>query len=243
VIAVMRQDLLKRLTDLGDPTLLLLGGLGVFFYLWSDDERRALARSWAVAFGLCVFLTIISKFAFYLGNQRISSALRSPSGHVAIATGFYGCCALMLAAGRGQTLRVLICVGTVMLVGMLAASRLMLGLHTVPEIAVGFAIGAFSLVVFGIHLSGEQPIMLNAGQVIALLLLIGVAHSSHVDGETLIWHLVRKIDFVRGEEANGVMERTPVFSAQFGLPPNSLGYRQGSILETTSGRKGDSAER
>ena len=52
--------LLKRLTDLGDPTLLLLGGLGVFFYLWSDDERRALARSWAVAFGLCVFLTIIA---------------------------------------------------------------------------------------------------------------------------------------------------------------------------------------
>ena len=54
----MRQDLLKRFTDLGDPTLLSFGGLGVFFYLWSDDERRVLARSWALAFGLCVFLTI-----------------------------------------------------------------------------------------------------------------------------------------------------------------------------------------
>src|SRR5260370_39253151 len=101
----MHQDLLKRLTALGDPTLLLLGGLAVFFYLWSDDQRRALARSWAVAFGLCVVLTIASKFAFLLigGNQANSFALRSPSGHVAIATGFYGCGALMVADVRSPT--------------------------------------------------------------------------------------------------------------------------------------------
>ena len=47
----MRQNLLVKFTDLGDPTLLLLGGLGLFFYLWTDDERRVLARSWAVALG------------------------------------------------------------------------------------------------------------------------------------------------------------------------------------------------
>jgi undecaprenyl-diphosphatase len=224
---MMRENLLKKFTGLGDPTLLLLAGLGVFFYLWSDDERRALARSWAVAFGLCIFLTIMGKFAFYLiaWNQPNSFVLRSPSGHVAIATGFYGCCALMLAAGRGQAARVLVCVGTVVLVGMLAASRIMLGLHTVSEIAVGFAIGAFSLALFGIHLSGGRPIMLNAGQLIALLLLIGVAHSSHIDGEPLIRHLVQKMDFLRGEEANGVMEGTSGLTAQFGLQPNSLGYR------------------
>jgi membrane-associated phospholipid phosphatase len=242
----MRQDLLKRFTDLGDPTLLLLGGLGVFFYLWSDDERRVLARSWALAFGLCVFLTITSKFTSILigGTQPRSFGLRSPSGHVAIGTGFYGCCALMLATGRSQAARVLICLGTAVLVGMLAASRIMLGLHTVPEIVVGFAIGAVCLGVFWIHLSSGQPIMLNAGQVIALLLLIGVAHSSHIDGEPLIRRLVHKIDFLRGEEANGITERTPGLTAQFGLQPNSLlGYRHGSMLETTSGRKGDSADR
>jgi hypothetical protein len=149
----------------------------------------------------------------------------------------------MLTAGRGQAERVLICIGTVMLVGMLAATRIMLGLHTGPEIAVGFAIGAFSLVVFGIHLSGGQPIMLKAGQVIALLVLIGVAHSSPVDGEPLIRYLVQKIDFLRGKEANGVTKRISGLTTQLGLQPNSLGYRQGSMLETTSGRKGDSAER
>jgi hypothetical protein len=241
----MWHDLLKGFTELGDPTLLLLGGLGVFFYLWSDDERRTLARSWAVAFGLCIFLTITSKFAFYLvgGKQPNSLALRSPSGHVAIATGFYGCCALMLAAGRGQAVRILICVGMVMLVGMLAATRSMLGLHTAAEIAVGFAIGALSLVVFAIHRSGGQPIMLNAGQVIALLLLIGVAHSSHVDGESLIGYLAQKTAFLRGEEANDLTKRTSGLATQLSPQPNSLRYRQGSKLETTSGMKGDGAGR
>jgi hypothetical protein len=84
--------------------------------------------------------------------------------------------------------------------------------------------------------------LLNAGQEIALLLLIGVAHSSHVDGEALIRRLVQKIDSLCGEEAKGIMERTSGLSVQFGLQPNSLGYRRGSILETTSGRKADGAQ-
>lgn len=79
----------------------------MFFYLWSDDERRVLARSWVVAFGLCVFLTITSKIAFYLfgWNEADSFRMHSPSGHVAIGTGFYGCCAMMLVAGRSQVAR------------------------------------------------------------------------------------------------------------------------------------------
>lgn len=215
----MQQDSLKKFTELGDPTLLLLGGLGVFFYLWSVDERRSLARGWAVAFGLCVLLTVMSKFAFYFvgSNQPNSFRLHSPSGHVAIGTGFYGCCALMLAAGRGQTARVLIWSGTAMLLGMLAASRIMLGLHTVPEIAIAFAIGAFSLALFGIYLSDRQPIMLNAGQMIALLLLIDVAHYSHVDGEPLIRRLAEKIDHLRDGKATGVVEQTWDPAAQFRL--------------------------
>jgi membrane-associated phospholipid phosphatase len=205
-----RQELLRRFTELGDPTLLLLAGLGLFFYLWIDDGRRALARSWALAFGLCVFLTVTGKFASILigGTQPASFGLRSPSGHVAIGTGFYGCCALMLGTGRSGAVRVLICAGTVMLVGMLTTSRIMLGLHTVPEIVVAFAIGALCLVVFAIHLGGRQPIMLNAGQIIALLLLIGVAHSSHIDGEVVIRRLVERIDILRGEDANVIAERT-----------------------------------
>ena len=213
----MRRDFLTKFTDLGDPTLLLLGGLGLFFYLWTDDERRVLARGWAVAFGLCVFLTIVSKFTFYLlGNQTKLFRIHSPSGHVAIATSFYGCWAMMLATGRNQTTRVLICVGTAILLGTIAASRIMLGLHNIPEVAFAFAIGAFSL---------------SAGQVLALLLLIDVTHYARVDAEALIGHLVHTIDALDDRGAKGVVGRTSNPTAQFDPQVDISIHRQSSVLE------------
>jgi hypothetical protein len=191
----MRHEFLRRFSDLADPTLLLLGGLALFFYLWSGEERRLLARSWGLAFGMCVFLTIASKLVFYLvgGGETGPFRLHSPSGHVAIGTGFFGCCALMLAARRQLAVQVLICAGTALLLGMFAASRIMLGLHTVPEIAVAFVIGLFTLAVFGASLGNREPTMVNAGQVASLLLLIAVTHYTHVDGEALIERLAQKI--------------------------------------------------
>src|SRR5262245_34058655 len=99
---------LRKFTELGDPTLLLCGGLGVFFCLWTQPTRRQIARDWAVAFGLCIVLTITSKIVFYFaGGASGVDHLRSPSGHVAIATTFYGGCALLLTLGKGMLTRVL----------------------------------------------------------------------------------------------------------------------------------------
>lgn len=193
----MWQDLLIKLTDLGDPMMLLLGGLGVFFYLNSADERRILARSWIVAFGLCVLLTIVGKFMLHLvrWNEATSLRLLSPSGHVAIGTGFYGCCAIMLVVGRSRIVHVLVYVGTALLLGLLAASRVMLGLHSVPEIVIAFAIGGASLVAFTLHPGNRPPILLNAGHMISLILLIFVAYyMPHFEGEALITYVVQKID-------------------------------------------------
>lgn len=185
----MWQDLPAKLTNLGDPILLMLGAVGIFFYLWSAEERRVLARGWALAFGVCVLLTIFSKFVFHLVRWNQGSLLRllSPSGHVAIGTGFYGCCAILLTIGYGRAVRVLVGAGAVLLIGVLAASRLMLGLHSVLEIVVAFAIGGISLVVFTLYPNSERSAPLKAGHVICLLFLIFVAYYvPHVDGETLI---------------------------------------------------------
>jgi hypothetical protein len=212
----MNQDLLRQFTELGDPTLLLLGGFGTFF-LWTGDRRRVLARSWTVALGLSVLLTVASKFAFYFvgEGQRNPFSLRSPSGHVAMATGFYGRCALLLSAGRFRAARVLIYVGTTTLVGMLAASRIMLGWHTVPEIAAGFAIGAFCLAIFHIHLGSARRIVVNARQLTTLLLLIAGAHYSHVDGEPLLQRIAQKLDFWRTGQTSAFAAQGPGVTAQF----------------------------
>ena len=57
----MSPGLVKRFTEFGDPTLLLLAALAMFFYLWIDNDRRQMAGAWAQSVGLCIGLIFVSK--------------------------------------------------------------------------------------------------------------------------------------------------------------------------------------
>jgi hypothetical protein len=176
----------RKFTDLGDPTLLLFGGLGIFFYLWSHPTAQQVARDWAVAFGLCIALTIASKIVLHLIDDRSHAGrLRSPSGHVAIATTFYGGCVLLLTSGKGMLTRLLAGFVAALFLVALAGSRVVLGLHTLPEIAVAFLIGIFCLGLFA-HTLSRGPAPGDGGQLVALLLLLAVTRFARVDGEGFI---------------------------------------------------------
>jgi PAP2 superfamily len=196
----MTDSLLRKLGELGDPTLLLLGGFAVFFYLWSDDDRRQAASAWGLTIALCATLTIASKFALYIVGWSHVPALRlqSPSGHVAVATAFYGGCAMLLATGRPGPFRFAVWLVASLLVAMLAASRVMLGLHSVPEIVIGLSIGIACLLVLAKRLA-RQPAAHNAGQLIALVLLVIVVRVTHVDGEGLVAHMAQQVRSVMNE--------------------------------------------
>jgi membrane-associated phospholipid phosphatase len=225
----MRQALLEKFTEIGDPTLLLLGGLALFFHLWSREERRPLARDWAIAFGLCVLLTLFGKFVLHLAGAGAPGPfrLRSPSGHVAIGTVFYGGCAMIFAASRGPVARVLIHGATAALLGLLAASRLMLGLHSVAEVAAAFAIGGFCLAVLAVRRGQRRPVAVDVRGAVALLLLIGVAHYCRVDGEALIGRLAQGVDQAAG---SGLRRAAEAGSGPIG--------QLGVLLERTFGRAG-----
>ncbi len=194
----MQQLLLKRISGLGDPTLLLCASVGLFFYFWIADERRGTSRPWAIALLTCIALIISSKVLFYLlsDTQTGPDRLRSPSGHVAIATTFYGCIAAVLAVGRRQVERVLICLVTVVLLVLLAASRMWLDLHTVPEIVVAFAIGGLCIFAFCFARGRSKPTKVNAAHIIMVLLFTAVTHYLRLDGEGMVRGLVSRIDHV-----------------------------------------------
>jgi hypothetical protein len=189
---------LRRFTELGDPTLLLLGGFGVLFYLWCRPERQRLAQGWAVAFGLCIILTVSGKLAFYLEHDAaVGSRANSPSGHVAIAMTFYGGCAMLLSFRRRPSVRYLATAATFLFVCVLAASRLALGLHTLSEISVGLLIGSACLALFAGQLRFEAA-PIDAGQLATLLLLLAITRFARVDAEQLIAHAGTGIRFLVG---------------------------------------------
>ena len=186
LILHMPQIWWKKLSDLGEPTLLIVGALALFMHLWRHDDRRAVAWHWAMAFGLCISLTIASKvFGYAVGGGGRTPLIHSPSGHVAIATTFYGACAMYLMRGHGSLVRISVAAGTAIFVGMLAGSRVALNTHSLAEIGVAFAIGMFCLGVFGRQLN-RSPRSTDRRQFMAMLLLLAAARFARIDGEAII---------------------------------------------------------
>ncbi len=190
----MNPAMVKRFSDLGDPVLLLLAALAMFFYLWIDDDRRRMAGPWALSMGLCIGLVFSSKLLLHLFGRTELSPFRmfSPSGHVAIATTFYGNLGFLLARGRSRQFSAILFAGTSLLIALLAASRMVLRLHSLPEIAIALAIGLAALGPFRAALA-RRSITIRVGQPIALLSLLAVVRVSHIDGEALVVYFARTV--------------------------------------------------
>ena len=100
----------------------------------------------------------------------------------------------MLASGRSRAVRAFLAIAAALLLGLIAVSRLVLQLHSVPEIAAAFAIGGVSLAVFAFHPGSRQSAGIGPGQMLALILLIAVAYlMPRISGEALILQAVRRL--------------------------------------------------
>jgi len=189
-IDILSHDALVKFTALGDPTFLLCTALGAFFYLWVSHRRR-LAAYLAFAVGLCIALIIGAKFGFLLAHDPGNAPrLRSPSGHVAIATTVYGCSVVMLTATSGLLVRAGSFIGLVLFLLALSGTRLALQLHSPLEVVVGFLIGFTCLLIFAAGLRADHGTF-DAGRFAALLLLLGVTRFARVDAEEMITYGAR----------------------------------------------------
>jgi hypothetical protein len=207
----LSRDALVSFTALGDPTFLLCAALGAFFYLWVSHRRR-LAAYLALAVGLSVALTIGAKFGFLLAYSPDGSPrLRSPSGHVAIATTVYGCCVVMLTATSGAPVRAASIIGLVVFLLALAGTRLALQLHSILEIAVGFLIGLACLLVFAHGLRTDRG-KFDAGRFAALLLLLAVTRFARVDAEEMIAYGARLAALL--SRMSAAVERPAIVNAE-----------------------------
>ncbi|HLJ63520.1 MAG TPA: phosphatase PAP2 family protein [Stellaceae bacterium] len=144
ISARFTQSLLLFITDLGDAALLIPASLAVLIWFWCRGLTR-IAGLYAAAILATLLLTLIAKIGFHLYDGTLAGiALRSPSGHTALAMTCYGTAALLIGIERTRATRMALLAGTFLLVTLIAASRILLLAHTIPEVALGGVIGTIA---------------------------------------------------------------------------------------------------
>jgi hypothetical protein len=140
--------------------------------LWLLSGNSRSAAAWAVSVGFCVGLTLLLKIVFY--GCPPTSDLRGPSGHTGFSVLVYGSLTLMTAIQvRGLPRRSAVSIGAGLILA-IAASRLLLEIHSLLEVSLGLVIGTVSLILFGRHyLQSPQahvwPLLVAAGMLMTIL--------------------------------------------------------------------------
>lgn len=184
--------LLHVITDLGDAALLLPASAAVLAYLLYIRSTRT-ASIWATTLALCVTLTVLGKLALYTcASDLYWTDLRSPSGHTSISVTFYGCCALMMGVDKERWTRLLLAGAGAATAMAIAASRVLLGAHTITDVIVGSAIGVFCVAWFASrYVTAPRSPLPWASAVVALALAAVLMHGRHWTIEATIAHVVQ----------------------------------------------------
>jgi membrane-associated phospholipid phosphatase len=188
------------ITDFADQALILPLVLAVAILLLLQGWRRG-AGAWLLA----VFMT----FAVMLGLKLVFLAcaaslgtgdIRTPSGHVAAATVVAGGLAALVS--RRCVIVLAFAAGAAIVIG---ASRLALGLHSLPEVVLGAVVGlggAWALLL----LAGRPPPGLNVRRIAAIAAAVAVVfHGLHLPAEVHIrataWRFAQFLAVCHSDEA------------------------------------------
>lgn len=149
-------DYWSFLTDFGDSAVLLPLVLLIAVYL-VFRRRPDLAKAVVLTSGGCGLAMLVLKLALLSCAQPVPRPMIvSPSGHSAMSAVVYGTIAVLMTAQKPVWQRNAILAATILLVGIIGLSRIMVGAHVPAEVIVGLAIGALFAVGFWI-LSRHRP--------------------------------------------------------------------------------------
>ena len=175
--------MMRFLTDFGDSAVLL--PLSAVVLVWLLATRSMGAAIWWLGV-LIVFGAVIGglKMLFFACPPAVD--VRSPSGHTGFSMFVYGSIAAIFAAQcRSAWSRWAIMTATIALVVGIAASRVILHMHSARETVIGFLIGAAAVGVFffGYHRTTPSR-RLTAPLLFAVVLTAAVFHGARLNAET-----------------------------------------------------------
>ena len=184
--------LFRLLTHLGNPYLLLACVAAAYVF----GDRIGISRrgaAFALGLGLCAIGLVLGLKQFFgLPRPPISyrSGLGFPSGHALGSTAFWGGVAVL--ADRGRWRRRLTAAGVVIVI--VAASRVLIGVHYLVDVVAGVGIGIALLAVTlgfgpGFSVAGStgplaRPDHRHVAGLFALALVLGLAGLAVAPGES-----------------------------------------------------------
>lgn len=182
------------LTDFADQAVALPLVAAVAVGLGVLGWRRG-AVAWLAAVGASFAAVLALKLAFLAcGPAPGSLLLRSPSGHAAAAAVLAG--GLTAVLGRSRTVVFsLAALGA----GLIGATRVLLGLHSLPEVVLGGGLGVGGALGFA-WLAGVPPALRLRWLFASLLGAALLLHGWHLNAETRIRAAAVGLPFCVGDQ-------------------------------------------
>ncbi len=173
---------MRYITDFADQAVILPLVLSTAIALALQGWRRG-----AVVWLMVVAATFVATLAFKLMFLACSPLfgpvdVHSPSGHVAAATVVAGGLAAMLTRRRLSILPAAVLAAIV-----IGVSRLMLGMHSLPEVFVGAIIGLAGAVAL-LRYSGPPPRLRMTPLIAIVVIVAALFHGLHLPAEAAIRH-------------------------------------------------------
>lgn len=203
-------SLMVAITELGDAKVAVPVAIAGFLWLawrraWPD------AVYWVCAIAFAQLFATVLKVALHTPRPMPDlyhgwSAFSFPSGHAAVNGVLYGFLAVMVTRQAGLAIRSAIVGGILLLVGLIALSRLYLGAHWFSDVAGGLGIGAAWVGLLGIAYIRHRPAEGQTRGLLAVTALVLV-----VAGTINIW-LSHAADLARYRPQ---AERTVIAASQW----------------------------
>jgi membrane-associated phospholipid phosphatase len=192
----------RYLTDFADQAVIIPLVLAVAVALAAQGWRRG-ALVWLLVVTGTFLATVIFKLMFLACSPLFGPIdVHSPSGHVAAATVVSGGLAAMLTRRRATILPAAVLAAIV-----IGISRLVLGMHSLPEVVVGALIGLVGAVAL-LRLAGRPPRLRITPLVVLIVVVAAVFHGLHLPAEAAIRHTAfRAAQFIPACRGTPVFER------------------------------------
>lgn len=196
---------MRYLTDFADQAVILPLVLATAIALAVQGWRRG-ALVWLLVVA-ATFAAILALKLMFLSCSSLFGPMdiRSPSGHVAAATVVAGGLAAMISRRRASILLVALLAGMV-----IGVSRLVLGMHSLPEVVLGALVGLIGAATL-LYSAGTPPRLTIAPLITVIVVVATVFHGLHLPAEAAIRHTAFRVaQFIPACRSTPLFERHPL---------------------------------